>query len=961
LDKKIILKKSVIAVALTLASSQLVLAQQAATDATIQKVLVTGSNIKRVEVEGSSQIQTITAAQIKATGANTIAELLHSIPSFGTGASVDFVDGGFAKGTATASLRNLGSSSTLILLNSRRISPSPYADPNQGKSTVFDLNSIPLSSIDRVEILLDGASAVYGSDAVAGVVNFITKKNYQGAELSANLSANDGGQFGRRNVSGIFGFGDLASQHYNGFVSVDLAERDSTKVKDVKDIHLAELAYVNARLNPFSSSLSDQPFFYRERTPGALNFSNSFARRADVINRTNCDASQKITGDRALHNLSATDTLIGRTFCNYNVNDYTEAQSEGKDTNVLGKFDFQISPTTTSFTEVGYNRIDRRYIGAPLAFRSTASTTTFTLEGAPTQFQVVLPVGHPDNPFPTSRAAVGLRLVNSTAGTGNLNEGYRFLTGLKGTNAGWDWDTGFLWNRIEREETFYGRLYKPTIQRLYTENRTIAATLADPTSTRDVTNKGYFQTTLVDLKGSTEFGKLGGGAIGLALGGEVREEKFVLTPDEQLQTGNIIGLVNSNANGKRQIRSAFVEFHAPFTKTFEVDLSGRYDKYPNIAASKVPQIGAKWTPNERFALRGTYGESFVAPALAQVSPGGVQSFQNVVDSRRCPDGVNPLPGADAVDCNKGVSSLSAANPQLKPETSKSYSLGFILTPTKNIDLLVTYYNIRKKLEVSLQGAQFVIDHPDLYPGKVIRDQNPANLLTDAAGNPIPGTGPISQVNRQWDNQGVTEVKGIDFEATMRNSFGDAGKLNTKLALNYQFSYKRAERPGDREVNVAGSNGGIADFATSAGDQPRIRANLATTWTKGVHALTGSVNYVDTVSLLRKTDNFTTYPVPYCHYGRGQPADATQLGGLPRFSDYNSDCEIGSWTTFNLNYAYSGFKNTIINFNIQNIFDTPAPYDPNVSSSVAATGVGFNTNLHNGFGRYFKLSLNYKFK
>ena len=171
LNQKLVLKRSVIAVAMAVAA-QAAFAQEA--QAPVQKVFVTGSNIKRADKEGSSPVQTVSAKQIAATGANTVAELLHSIPAFGSGASVDGSDGGFSNGASTASLRGLGSSSTLILLNGRRITASAYADPNQGKSAVYDLNTIPISAIERVEIFKDGASAVYGSDAIAGFINFIT-------------------------------------------------------------------------------------------------------------------------------------------------------------------------------------------------------------------------------------------------------------------------------------------------------------------------------------------------------------------------------------------------------------------------------------------------------------------------------------------------------------------------------------------------------------------------------------------------------------------------------------------------------------------------------------------------------------------------------------------------------------------------------------------------------------------
>lgn len=400
MNKQLVLKQSVIAVALTLAGSNVVLAQQVSAQP-ITKVFVTGSNIKRADKEGASAVEVITAKDIKDTGASTVSELLRTSKAFGSGASIDNTDGGFSRGSNTASLRGLGSSSTLILLNGRRMTASAYADPNQGKSAVYDLNNIPLSAVERVEIFKDGASAVYGSDAIAGVINFITKTDYEGASLSAATSANDDGKFARSSVSGVYGFGDLAKDRYNVFISADVAQRSSTLSREVRDIEREQYADVNGRLNPLSSSFTDQPFFYRERTPGARNFANSFALRADVINRTNCDPSKQLVGNAALHNLGATSTLIGRTFCTFNLNDFNEAQSAGKDANLLSRVTFQITPDLTSFTEMGYSRSERVYKGAPRAFLSTGSTTVFRLGGADT-FQVILPIGHPDNPFPAS-------------------------------------------------------------------------------------------------------------------------------------------------------------------------------------------------------------------------------------------------------------------------------------------------------------------------------------------------------------------------------------------------------------------------------------------------------------------------------------------------------------------------------------------------------------------------------
>jgi iron complex outermembrane receptor protein len=951
------LKRSVMAVALTLVSSA-VLAQQTEATAPVQKVYVTGSNIKRADKEGSSPIAVMTAKQIAETGAANVAELLRSIPSMGTGTSIDITDGGFSRGASTASLRGLGSSSTLVLLNGRRITASAYADPNQGKSAVYDLNSIPISAVERVEVFKDGASAVYGSDAIAGVINFITKSDYQGLDLKATARANDDGEFGMKGFSGVGGFGDLAKDKFNAFISFDLGKRDSTLIKDVKDIQHEILADVNGRLNPLSTQLTQSPFFYRERTPGARNFANSFALRADVINRLNCPTSEQLTGSTTAHNLAATSTLVGRTFCTFNLNDYSEAQAAGKDGNVMSRLTWQMTPDITAFAELGYTRSERTYLGAPRAIQSLSPSTVFTLEGAPSDFQVILPVGHPDNPFPTSRSAIGIRFTDRPGSTENTNEQTRVLAGFKGTTGNWDWESAFLYNRADRDEVYYNLLNKPTLNRIMTENRTIAATLADPTSTVNTNNKGFASVTQIDAKGSTTVGKLQGGDIGLAFGAEARLEKIGLTPDLRTQRGDIVGLSNSSADGERKVYSAFVEMRTPFLKNFEMDFAGRYDKYPTMKAF-VPKVGAKWTINDKATLRATFAEGFRAPALTQVSKGGVQSFTTITDSIRCPDGVTPVPGATTTDCARGISSLSAATPDLNPETSRSFNIGGIFDPMPNFSVVVDYYNIKKKQETALLSAQFVVDHQDDYPGRVIRDNNPANLIIGANGQPIPNSGPISMVNRAYVNQGSTQVSGVDIEMTYKYNLGEYGRLTTGLNWAHTLTYERVERPGETPHNLAGTSGGISDWATSVGDIPRHRTNLTANWTRGVHSLSGSVEHISAVSLLRRYDSDVVYPTPYCYYGTGQPSSAYQLGGLPKWNKWMGDrCEVPSWTTLNMSYAYTGFKDWSLGFSVRNLLDTKAPYSPTSTGNVS---VGFNTQLHNGFGRLFRVTAGYKFR
>jgi iron complex outermembrane receptor protein len=964
LKNQLNLQRSALAIAVLLAYAPAIHAQQA-TGKEIETVYVTGSNLKRVGKEGESPVQVITIQDIKASGAATVSELMRTVPSMGTDSNFDTNDGGFSRGVATASLRGLSSTSTLILLNGRRMTPSAYADPNDGNSTMYDLNSIPLSALERVEILKDGASAIYGSDAIGGVINFITKNNYQGLQFGARAGANDDNNFGKRGASVFWGKGDLDADGYNVFIAADVSKRDRVQRADATDIEVDRYKLLNGRFaTPYGSTTSANASFFRESAPGSKNFGVTQATAATrLVTNTNCDPSQQLVGSTAM-GLSRSSVFIGRTFCNFDANKYLEAQGAGKDGNIMSRGTIKLGATTHAFAEVAYSRSQRQYTSTPITL-GTGSTTNFTSGGVADPFQVILPIGHPDNPFPNARASVNYRFENLAAGTETINQGYRALVGLEGTWSGWDWNTGLLWNESKKEDTYFGRLYLPTLRKLNT-GTSLAQLAADPTLGRTVTSDGKASILQWDARASTEFGKLPGGAMGLALGVEVRREKINLDPDAALANGDIFGLANSIIDGQRDVKSAFIELRTPVLKNLEFDIAGRVDKYENMKSNFVPKIGGKWTMADSVAMRGTYARGFRAPGLTQVTPGGAQFFlSNLYDPKRCePDESTPKPGATEVDCNKSAAGTGGANPNLTPEKSKSYSIGFIISPTNNIDLVIDMWRIRKTGEVILGSAFDALKNEDKNPGNVVRDTNPVNFVTDASGKPIPGTGPLLMVKEPWINQGASEVRGIDLEVRHRQKLGIWGSLDTKLSSTYTSRYTIAANDGDIEHNLAGSNAGITDWALSSGlDIPRWKTTLTSSWSRGDHGVTASVNYVGPVSLLRRYDGADTFAQPFCHYGTAKPTDAEpdRNTTVPLYEAYYPDCAVNSWTTVGLAYTYTGFKNLSLSLNIQNLFDKKAPYDPRYGVNTSATPLqGYNEGLHNNKGRYFTFSANYTF-
>ncbi|MGZ8341530.1 MAG: TonB-dependent receptor plug domain-containing protein [Telluria sp.] len=957
------MKQSVIAVALAIAVSHSAMAQEAA-NAPIQSVYITGSNLKRTEKEGTQPIQVITAKDIRESGAATVTELMRTVPSMGTDVNLDTNDGGFSRGVSTASLRGLSSTSTLVLLNGRRMTPSAYADPNNGNSTLYDLNAIPIAALERVEILKDGASAVYGSDAIGGVINFITKTNYQGLEIGARISGNDDGKFGRKGMNFFAGKGDLDEDGYNVFITGDISERDRTLRSDVTDIEQDTYRVLQGRYaTPYGSTISAFPAFFRESSPGSRNFAVSRANMADrLVVRTNCDPSRQLVGTTAM-GLPATSVFVGRTFCNYDTNQNLEGISKGQDGNVMTRGVIKLGQNTRAFAEAAYARTERRYTAAPIAI-GISSVTNFVSTGVGAPYQTILEVGHPDNPFPNARASVQYRFENAGAGTETINENTRLLAGLQGTVGNFDWETAVLWNEAQKEDTYFGRLHLPTLGKL-NAGTSLAALSADPNLFRSTTSDDKASILQLDARMSTQVGQLAGGKIGIAVGGEIRRETITLTPDPLLASGQIYGLANTLIDGERDVKSAFVEVRTPFLKNFEMDFAGRVDKYPGIKTNFVPKVGAKWTVTDSLAFRGTYARGFRAPALSQVTPGGAQFFQSgIYDPRRCEtDEETPKPGATELDCNKSAAGTGGANPDLVPEKAKSYSIGLLFSPTSYLDIGMDFYKIRKEGEVALGTSFEALKNEDRFPDNVIRDPNPANWVRDANGNPVPNTGPLLMVKLPWTNQGAVEVSGVDIDVAYRKNMGAWGNLSTKLTSSYMDSYTLAQHEGDIEHNLVGYSAGLVDWNLSSGiDLPRWKTTLSTSWSRGVHAFSANLNYTGPVSLLRKYNADTVYAQPFCHYGTRKSTDAEQNRNTatPLYEGYFPECSVNSWTRIGVGYTYTGFKNLSLSLNVQNLFDTKAPFDPRYGASSGAPLAGYNEGLHNPYGRYFTATAKYTF-
>jgi iron complex outermembrane receptor protein len=914
------------AIATAVGASLTMFAGDVVAQQTKEKIEVTGSNIKRTDTETPAPVQVITREQIERSGSTNLAELLREIPAVASGGAVDFDGGtGFQRGNATASLRGLGSVATLVLLNGRRMSPAPYADPNVGQGTGFNLNAIPLSAIERIEVLKDGASAVYGSEAMAGVINVILRKDYRGAEVAFNHWQKwDGGKYRADQYSGTVGFGDLARDRYNVVIAGELFKRDPVSVRDSgSGIQNEAFAFLQSRGRPTSAS-SYPANVRRESSPG----SGAFLPSGRLPVNPRCPPELRVT--------PAGST---QEECRFNIYDYLNVVSDLERKSVMGRGTVQLTASMTAFAEAMFSRSEYQFVRYPSFLNGFSPTTWFTRDGTRRTYQLILPVGHPDNPNPF-RVALNYMFGDMGQTVQNVRlDATRAVAGVNGTFGAWDFESAVLFSKSKRVEDANTQLYLPALvaavnNGTYRFGGTNSQALVDSLHPF-MHNEGESKLASWDLRASRELMQLRGGALALAAGLEVRREEMNIVSDPRTVAGDFVGIASSSVNGSRNVSSAFVELSIPVLKNLETQVAGRYDHYSDFGNAFTPKVGFKWLATDTLAARGTWGKGFRAPSLFQISSANVQSFNNgITDPLRCPNGTTPLPNGESTDCTgRSISSLIQANTRLQPEKSVSHTLGLIWSPNNSFQASLDYWFIHRMAFIDRYDSQTVVNNefrPGFAGGLVLRDPNPATWIPG-----IPNSGPILSTVRRFDNFGDQVASGFDFDMIFRQGLGAGGKLTLEANATY---YDKNDWQFGKGVNYTGGAGSFG----GAFESPRVKAVATAVWEIRSMSFMARYNYV---GRWKYGDN---------DFGCYNP---TRAAASPTRAFLGGDCYIPEWATYDLGASYKGIRNLTLSLLVRNVLDTAAPYEPNTSY----TSLGFNPNLYNPYGRYLQVGLSYKFK
>ncbi|MBH1487799.1 TonB-dependent receptor [Stenotrophomonas geniculata] len=895
-------------------------AQEKATN--LDRITVTGSNIPRTNTETPSPVQVVTRQEIDRTGKTTLAEYLQTITADGAGSIPKTFGNGFAGGGAGISLRGLGAGSTLVLLNGRRMATYGLAD--DGQKVFTDLSTIPLDAVERVEVLKDGASAIYGSDAIAGVVNIILRSDFQGAILRASYGTSGDGDGDAKKATLTAGTGDLATDGWNAFFSLDVGKTDAIKISDRKNRKWIG----TGDTRPWGYDAADSQFlggaYLSKGTAGGVGPNGSVFDDRNVT-KDNPAFLVALPGCANLTTIPGqTDASAQAQGCLWDpAQQYRDLTPEEKYINVFGRASFAFGEGGEIYTEIGYSKKETIFSNTPSGAAGTWGYPGGVVTANSGSKATVLGPNHPDNPIPGQASRlrysawdVGPRVTNNT------NEFNRFLVGVKGNWGDWSYDTAYLHSATDLVNKRTGFLRYSAVQCALGNPNCAGGVwrIGDNANLNSQALYDYISPTIsaraksgldmFDFTVSRSLMDLKGGPLGLAIGTEWRKTSNSLTPQTYTDTGDIIGLGYSAYDGTQNVYAGYVELSAPVLEQLELSGALRYDKYESGEGKATPKLGVKWTPADWIALRASYAEGFRAPNPAENGDGGLAAFSNASDPVRC--------AIDAGECTaRTVAIITRPNKDLKPEESKSYSVGIVLQPTSSTSLTVDAWQIKRTNEIA-QGSTTAA----IRAGNVVRDIN------NIGG--VPNSGNILAVNTAYVNANSSRVRGIDTDIRQTFDIGP-GQLEMDLQWSHVLKFERTE--GDETVDYAGTHGNC-DVTNCIGT-PKDKINFGTTWRQGPWSVSGIANYIG------KMDNTDK---------RGGTYQAFYEDGTPVK-------KISSFTTFDLSGRWNITEAFELNASVANVFDRIAPLDPTTYG-----GVNYNPMHFSGaLGRYFTVGAKYTFK
>jgi iron complex outermembrane receptor protein len=888
----------------------------------IERVEVTGSSIKRIAAEGALPVQILTREDVQKTGATSVEQLLQTIGSANSAGGVvtSSTSGATTGGISTVSLRGLSGTRTLVLVNGRRVS----AYGQLGDSASVDVNAIPIAAIDRVEVLKDGASAVYGSDAIAGVINFILRRDYSGGEvmLEHGDTTQGGGEVSR--AVGTLGFGDLSTDKYN-LVLVASYQREEGLFG--RDRPFASSAINEAAQNDTTSGNAFPANILlpdgRTRNPAAPNCAPSRISPFFAPNRCRYDPSPLVsllpkterTGLFASGTLALSDNLEAFAQASY---------SRGNIRTVI-----QPVPMSDQFALPSNNPL---FFSAPYfdPSRNGSFSTIILRPGTP-----YYPTAYVQSQLAAGDPLPELRVRYRSVETGNrdltnLSDQSRVVLGLKGLAAGWDFDTALLSSRSKVRERVNDGFPIPSKLlpllnsgqvNFFGPNTPDVQALLRATEFHGVSYTNKTALTSLGGKASRELTALPAGPLAAAVGFEYRRESFSSDPALELQQGDVSGYGGNTlpVDKSRDVRAVFAELNVPIVNGLEGSLAVRADSYQGSGSATTPKASMRWTPTRELLLRASVSRGFRAPSLTDLFSPRVQ-------------GVTPTGASDPLRCDTTGSSndcatqfptLTGGNEKLEPEKSTNRTIGIVIEPNNNMSAAIDLFQIDLKNTITYGVNPFqILADLDRYGSLVRRGAVDPNFPT------LPG--PIVSIDQTTLNLGETRMRGIDLDWKLNFPIAGVGRFSAGLNGTYYLKYDiqapdKTFQNGIDQAAISGTPGGVI---------PRWRSNTSFTWAAGAWSATlvhrYQKAYYDVAGTFEDTDTPTFTPR-----------------------------RVGAYEIFDLQGTYSGIKDVQLTLGVKNLLDKDPPYTNN--GGQASFQAGYDPTYADPRGRFVYLTATYKFK
>lgn len=941
----------------------------------VEIIQITGSNLKKASLEEAQPLISITSEEIARSGATNISELMRLVNQTrgGTGTFNTLQSGATSTSTppgqAAVSLRGMGPSSTLTLVNGRRIAASSFAS---GTENFVDINSIPLSAIEKIDVLATGASAVYGADAVAGVINYVLKKDFKGLELNGTYSQSDVSENEAETGVQLFYGTPLENGHLSVFA--DYFDRKPIRA--------------TSREQTARPILQSNYSYLPKRTPN-IYFNSTFS--GDEIGNPEC-AQAFVT------------TEFGEEICAYyaNEDDFLETPFESVSVGFIHTmevndliwntdFIYTQSNSTSYSTPAPINQIDDR---------EGPFVSEFVFDQFPAELRDIVDNEVWIDPFtsPAGQELFGFRYdarfsdprtveVDTTA--------WRLVSEVSGFIGSWDWRTGVVISRSESEQKAIAGIYNR-----YKYHAAIAGELCSDGSianynedqntlncasgalldfynpfdsvspdnlailqvTQEVpTRDGNSELYSIDGLITGDLFEFNGNVVSVALGAELRREKISDIPSMNAQARaengylvDVFGFGSSLSEASRNQFGAFAEVLVPLTESFELNFAGRFDDYNDFGSSFNPRVGFTFQPSDALVLRGSWSTAFRAPSLTQA---GVQ-LRTTRASFDC--GANQ----DVADlyCEgdstlRGNNVLELGNPNLQPEESTSYNLGFAFFPSKDTEVTIDYWHFKHEdlVDTNMTGvlARAISDASLRHCGLVPEGEQGISYdpflcdYTDENGLTIEQDGAnLSQILDEWiagedprffelpllrdhilllENTGTQELSGIDLNIFHAFSL-KSGELEVDLQGTHYLSFER-NIPGSDEIEELA---GTFSYPETVGNLGIFW--VADDWFAGARVFYTS-SFQDDIAGLR-----------------GRNID--ELIDLGVIADEDSTRDVDSWTTVDFSAGYY-FDKLTVRLRIENLTDADAPV-------AYGSGRGFDGFNHDPFGRRYTVSAEYLF-